>query len=440
MYTFSLWLVLFVLWVGWLYYAYGEFWIIQDEKVSLNEKLLKIETLKNKWMSVWEFKASWMPFVKDDESLRNILTQIEKEFYEFHFKNTDSGSYSEFIDKKIKEVEEKEQSDDHRVMEEISSTVLPAYVDEKLSLADSEEFSELKLVNYIERIMQTFNLEYTWDIGVSDLLPLEADIEKTKQDKDVKDGESLLENKIFYIPVSFTLEGSKASIIDFIYFIQNSGKISAKDSTLKVFEDDYFKKSEENFRSNDLVLEGDTNIKSYNIFQNQLIDFESISFNEYIYEKRDGDKRWEFLSNIRKLPQWLEKYEVDVNLRFYVKGISDYKVEKKYTEEVLGMVAYLQDIQKAKGTLSSMKISEKTPEVVVILKRLVTYEGYITWLQAKLEEFKKLKSSEIYDDILTIVDVKGKLNYDLQKVSQITQLKVEALEDAEEETEEAINK
>jgi len=33
---------------------------------------------------------------------------------------------------------------------------------------------------------------------------------------------------------------------------------------------------------------------------------------------------------------------------------------------------------------------------------------------------------------LTIIDVKGKLVYDLQKVSQITKLKVEVLENEEE--------
>ena len=428
-YTFTLWLVLFSLWAGGFYYAYGEFSVIEEKKSDLIEKLEKIEWIATTWMTVWEFKASWTSLVKDDENLKNILTQLEKDFYESHFQNTGSSSYEEFIDKKIKDVEEKEQSDIQIAMEEISSTVLPAYTEEKLSLSDSDDFSELKLVNYIERIMQTFNLDYTWDIGVSDLLPLEADIDKNKkQEKDTEQNEDLLENKIFYIPVSFTIEWSKASIIDFIYFVQNSGKVSSEETTLKVFYDDYFKKSEDNFRSWDLVLEGDTNQKSYNIYQNQLIDFESITFNEYIYEAREWDKRWDFLANVRKSPQWLEKYEADVKLRFYVKWISDYKVEKKYTEVVQGLTAYLGDIQKAKETLSAMKLSEKTPEVVVILKRLVTYEEYIMWLEEKLEEFKDLKSWEIYNDILTIVDIKGKLNYDLQKISQITQLKIDALE------------
>lgn len=434
-YTFSLWFVLFLLWAGWLYYTYGEFSLIEEEKLSLTEKIEKINNISKRWMSIWEFKSSWWVFAKDDENLRTILTQIEKEFYESHFLNDSSSSYADFIDTKIKDIEEKEQSDDQKIMEQISSTVLPAYVEEKLSLSDSEDFSELKLVNYIERIMQTFNLEYSWDIGVSDLLPLEVEDEKNtnvNKSEEVEGEEKLLQNKIFYIPVNFTIEWSKASIVDFIYFVENSGKVSATESVLKVFHDDYFEKSEENFRSADLVLEGDVNTKDYNIFKNQLIDFESIVFKEYIYDKRDGDKRWEFLSNVRRLPQWLEKYEAEVSLRFYVKGISDYKIEKKYTEVVQSLLAYQQDIQKSKNILSAMKISEKTPEAVVILKRLVGYEQYLTSLQIKLADFESLEPSDIYDDILTIIDVKGKLTYDLQKVSQITKLKVAALENEEE--------
>jgi len=322
-YTFSLWLTLFILWASWLYYTYGEFSLIEEEKASLNTKLEKINNISKEWMWIWDFKASWMVFAKEDENLRNILVQLEKDFYDSHFLNTSSSSYTDFIDKKIKDIEEKEQSDSQKIMEQISSTVLPTYVEEKLNLSDSEDFSELKLVNYIERIMQTFNLEYTWDIGVSDLLPLEVDDKNSSNKKEkTQDQWELLQNKIFYIPVSFTLEWSKASIIDFIYFIENSWKVSAENSILKVFQDDYF-------------------------------------FKEYIYEKRDGDKRWEFLSNVRKLPQWLEKYEVDVSLRFYVKGISDYKIEKKYTEAVQGLLAYKQDIEKSKNLLSAMKISEQ---------------------------------------------------------------------------------
>jgi hypothetical protein len=434
-YTFSLWFVLFILGASGLYYTYGEFSLIQEEKIALNDTLKKLDDISKIWMSLWEFKLSGMPLVNDDENLRNILAQVEKDFYESHFTNESSSSYSDFIDKKIKDIEEKEDSEEQKTMEQISSAVLPTYVDDKLSSVDGEDFSELSFVNYIERIMQTFNLEYTWDIWLSDLLPLDVDDEKNLSNQKWEDEkEVLLENKIFYIPVSLTLVWSKASIIDFIYFVQNSWKVSAENTTLSVFQDSYFEKSEENFRSSNLIMEWETNSKYYNIYENQLIDFESISFKEYIYEERDWDKRWEFLANIRKLPQGLEKFEVDVQLRFYVKGISDYKIEKKYTEEVQWLLVYKQDIQKSKDALSAMKISEKTPEAVVVLKRLVGYEQYISWLEKKLSEFKNLKSGEIYDDILTIIDVKVKLDYDLQKVSQITKLKFDALEEDLEES------
>jgi hypothetical protein len=86
-----------------------------------------------------------------------------------------------------------------------------------------------------------------------------------------------------------------------------------------------------------------------------MIEIESVIFEEYIYKKRDGDRRGEFLNNIRKFPQGQEEFAVDIALNFYVKGVSDYEIEAKYAQIVENIVAYEEDIQKSQLALSSLK-------------------------------------------------------------------------------------
>jgi hypothetical protein len=105
--------------------------------------------------------------------------------------------------------------------------------------------------------MQTFNLEYTGEIGVSQVVPLveESQALRSSNAADGKMEESRLENKIFYIPLSFQIVGNKSSIIDFLYYIENVGKIDATHDSLTVYKDKFFDISDDNYRSNHKVIE-----------------------------------------------------------------------------------------------------------------------------------------------------------------------------------------
>lgn len=428
LYSFFLWLSLFLISAGGFYYAYGEFKKISEQKWELLKVMNQIESTRKTWIWIWDFKNTGKSLVNWDKNLENIMNLIEKDFFIEHFENKSESLYEDFISKKIQEIEELESSDSQKQMEKISSTVLPSFVETWLDIDGDEDFSELKFVNYVERIMQTFNLEYSWEIGISDILPLEVEDKKKNKASD----RELLANKIFYIPVSFGITWSKASVIDFLYFIENVWKVEALDNLLYVKNDTYFKKWDEFFRSSDLVLEWEVNRWDYNIYMNQIADIETITFEEYIYEKRDGDRRGEFISNLRKSPQWLEKFSVDVTLRFYIKGISDYKVEKKYKQVISNLLEYSVDIKNSQNALASLKSNLKTPEVALLIKRLVSYDAIIVELKKNMAVYRELSQEDIYGDILKALEMEKKLVSDLKKTAGITKIKIEKFEQEEE--------
>ncbi len=423
LYTVGLWFTLFSLWVFWSYYSYWEFSRIQEKKDLLLALSEDIGDLEKEWMLLNEFKSNWKKVAKEEKNLLSIIEVLDEEFFKNHFSNDTDSMYADFIDKKIKQVQEKESSEEYAKLEEISSTVLPSYIDSTIDIDWEEAFSELHFINYVERIMQTFNLEYTGDLWIGDILPIEEKGTTLNKNKNSKKTESLV-NRIFYIPLSFTVSWSKWSIMDFIYFIENVWRVESSEGMLKVVESDFFEKSEDFSRSSRTILEWDIAKTWYNIFLNQIADIENIVFEEYVYEKRNGDEAGEFLKNIRKVPQGLEKYEIDITLNFYVKGLSEYKISKKYEEIAQSLIAYKANVSQAEKQLNAMKTSEKTPENYIILKRLVIYESYIKSVEEALKKQNTLETDKVYSDILNMLEVERKILADLQLVTNITKTNI----------------
>ena len=428
LYSLILWWALFLVTAWWAYKSYWDYSNITSEKWELLEKMKRLSGMEKHWLSFGEYKTAKKDY-KDDRNLENIAWIIEKDFFEESFKNEweEFQSFDEFIKNKEKNVDERLRSDEELAMRAISNTVLPSFNIHDLDFNENNPFSELQFVNYVETIMQTFNLEYSWDIGIGDVLPIETEESKkssNSKDKQVNE-EDLLVDKIFYIPLSFSVVGNKASIIDFIYFVEKVWNVNIASENLEIYSDSYFEKWDKNYRNADLVLDWAVKTSGYNPYLNQLIDVESIAFEKYIYEKRDGDVPLEFLSNIRKFPQGQEEFSAEVTLRFYVKGVSDYKVEKKYQDTIAEIVTYIPDVQKSIGRLSALSTKEKTPEIALLMKRLVTYQTLMQELEVNLKRYKALTAEEIYDDILTSLDIIGLIEKDLVFTSSLTWLDIE---------------
>lgn len=428
LYSLILWGSLFLLTTWWAYTAYWQYKDISSEKWELLQKIKTLSEIEKYGLSFEDYWSMKKDF-KGNRNLENIASIIEKEFFEESFKNEwkEFQTFEEFIKNKEKNVDERMRSEEELAMREISNTVLPSFSVHDLDFGESNTFSEIKFVNYVETIMQTFNLEYSWDIGIGDVLPIETEESKDMSKSKKKTGkeEDLLVDKIFYIPLSFSITGNKASIIDFIYFIEKVWNVNITSENLEIYSDGYFKKWDKNFRNADLILDGASRASNYNPYLNQLIDVESITFENYIYEKREWDAPLEFLSNIRKFPQWQEEFSAEVTLMFYVKGVSDYKIEKKYQDIITEIVAYIPDIQKSISRLSALSTKQKNPEIALLMKRLVTYQNLTQSLEINSKRYQLLTTEEIYDDILMSLDIIGLLEKDLVLTSNITWLDIE---------------
>jgi hypothetical protein len=105
---------------------------------------------------------------------------------------------------------------------------------------------------------------------------------------------------------------------------------------------------------------------------------------------------------------------------FYVKGVSDYKIEKKYQDIITEIVAYIPDIQKSISRLSALSTKQKNPEIALLMKRLVTYQNLTQSLEINSKRYQLLTTEEIYDDILMSLDIIGLLEKDLVLTSNIT--------------------
>lgn len=436
LYSLGMWILVFIWAAIWTYCSYASFGEVSTLKEEVKTLLEEEGALKKSGIAYGDFKWQSKKHIKNDKNLQKIVDSMEKNFYQENFINNDTNiSFAEFLKEKEKLIDEEMSSEKHKNMRKVLSTVLPSYSWHWLEFEETNTFSELKLINYIERIMQTFNLEYTGEIGVSQVVPLveESQALRSSNAADGKMEESRLENKIFYIPLSFQIVGNKSSIIDFLYYIENVGKIDATHDSLTVYKDKFFDISDDNYRSNHKVIEWEKWDEDYNIYMNQMIEIESVIFEEYIYKKRDGDRRGEFLNNIRKFPQGQEEFAVDIALNFYVKGVSDYEIEAKYAQIVENIVAYEEDIQKSQLALSSLKWDEKHPDIGILLKRLVSYEKKINQLKSNLENYKKLSIEQVYDDILTSLETERLLKADLIEVSEKAKIEIDSLNEDEEE-------
>ena len=398
---------------------YADYEIIKEEKLELSESVVEYQTSIEEWIEFSNFKTQKKDF-NWNKNLENIVSLLEKDFYSLSFQNIDGeyDDFNEFIENKKQETLERTKSGAEQEMKEIVNTVLPSYSIYDLWQETDQDFSELQFINYVEKIMQTFNLEYDWDIGMEEVLPLVEDSQENVKDKEPTD-EELLASKIFYIPLKFEITWNKASIIDFLYFVEKVWQVEAKDWTLWVYSDTFFEANKDLYRNSDMTLEWDTRTSDYNPYLNQIIDIESLTFKSYIYEKKDWDTRNAFIANLRKLPQWFEDFEAEVVLRFYVKWVSDYQVEEKYKNIVQWIVNKKTQIDTATKQLAGLSIKQKTPEIVLLTKRLVSYKSTISMLEENLKKFKDLEAEKVYEDIFTSLEIQDIIENDLASVKII---------------------
>lgn len=296
---------------------------IENEKNITLDLVNNIDKTENLWISYEDFellkweKSANLASEADSKYIIEILNNIDADFYEKNLVNSSwEEKYLVFLDNLFKKY-----STDQKLESDISmlSNILPIYSN-GYSGNDNKYLSDFAFINYIESILETFNISYNNFIWISELILL--------KDYMVWQWVSSLEENIFYIPLTLDIVWDKAKILEFFYYIDNVWKINIGDNWINI--NSSFDKDFATFSSK--VLKSQEKTKDYNIFNNQVFDVESIEFKDYIDSSFDvNEQNVNLVNNIRNR-QWNQKFEARVILRFYVKWLPIYKIENDINE------------------------------------------------------------------------------------------------------------
>ena len=424
-------ILLSILLFAWFNYFYPEYLKIENKKIELEEKYKKYEILKSKWLQFEKFNklhsSLWKEKISNNISLKNTLNQFNKEDYDKNFINTWSGYYLDFFKKQEKEINIKKLEQEKSGVLNVIKKILPYYTEDS-SIAKGS-LTDFKFINYIENILNNFNLQYKWVVWIKQLSAVNT-FNSLWHKKEIKT-QNQLEWEIYSFVLNFDLTGKKKNIIDFIYFIENSWNISIWDSANIVIK----KASSKNYFFNNDGLKIKNNfsdISNYfkwneKIYDNLFIEIETIKLKDYLDSSKlpTHYNKWKtFISFIKwDNNQINEKYNINISLKFYVKGQPIYKIKdfiknisvrhKKLTSIINVWIQYW---EKNKANLGySQKIS---------LKKLKSYNLYlkninknIKWLSdIKKQLWNRYKQAKSYSDVFDEID--KNLDVYLKKISE----------------------
>lgn len=339
--------------IHFVFYFVLTIWIITYGFISLLPKVTSIEKMKletkDLYNNLTKIEKTWLTFQEfkdfnntwtNSKVIEEILKSMTEDFYNKNLVNKTYASYKEFLENKSTNVNSIENK---KLIEEKTqkiSKILPLYSDSSIDFSENS-LTDYKFVNYVESIIETFNLNTTNPIGISKVDLLE-DFTLTEAKGDS------LDSNIYYVPLTLGLKWTKSWILDFLYFIENVGNINIEENNININNNYWF--LSKNWVKK--VLEWDKQNPSYNIFEHQIIDIEKISMSDYIDSTYVSKGDSNFRDFIVKT-QWNEEYEINVNLLFYVKWLPTYKIEE-FISNIL---------DKHKDSMSLINISLKDTKI-----------------------------------------------------------------------------
>lgn len=371
--------------------------IILNDKKELLELQKNIERINTKWLNFDEFKELASSNATN-KVMNEILVNMTDEFYSGNLINNTEFSYENFLKNKedllnspenLKKVEDK----NNQII-----SVLPTYSEEWISLWN-EILTDYKFINYIESIIESFNLTTTSSIWINRLVLVEDYAISNK-------AWEWLDSNIYYIPLNLDIKWTKSWIINFLYFIENVWNIKLEWDNI-IVNDNYSFLSKNWVKK---ILEWDKNSSTYNIFKNQMIDIERISMSEYL--DQSYKLRWDsdFINFINET-QWNDKFEINVNLKFYIKWLPVYKVNE--------FITWILDKYNKTVWLLNTKL-QSTDIKWVERVRLTQNNDLLKQLSTEVTELRKESSKnenldQLYKRILTIDDIINPIFKSLQK-------------------------
>ena len=312
-----IWFIFYFILLTWLILFFfisivGSLNKIEEKKDDTKKIYSEIKRIEVNGLSYDEFKKIvWVTSWSDE--YKAVLKNMTEEFYEKHLMNKTEKSFDEFIKNKTKEI--KSPKNEKLILENEKQIVniLPTYSENNISIWENT-LTDFEFINYVESILDTFNLTTKSPIWIRNIRILEDYVVSTW-------GWNSMDSNIYSIPLSINLVWTKKNIIDFLYFIENVWNIKTKDNEIIIDDNSEFL-SNNWFKR---VLSWEKYSSDYNIFEHQIIDISSITLNKYLdtlYISRNDKNFIDFI----KETQWNDLFEVKVNLNFYVKWLPKYRV------------------------------------------------------------------------------------------------------------------
>ena len=371
--------------------VFGQLKQIEDTKTVTSDLYKNIKRIEKSWLTFEEF-TSENTSLTGSVVIKEIVKNISKDFYDKNLINSVYSTHKEFIDKKKETFANTDNQNIIKSNNLIISKILPPYSENSIDFSESA-LTDYKFINYVESIIETFNFTNNDSIGISNLTLLDGFATSKAQ-------WTSLESNIYYIPLSLDLVWTKEWVIDFLYYIENVGKITLKDNNINI-NNDYWILLKNWFKQ---ALEWEKLVKDYNIFEHQIVDIDKIKFDDYIdstYVSRWDKKFLDFILDT----QWNEQYKVSVNLLFYIKWQPTYKLTE-YINKVIdkhGLATWLVTSSLQNKKIDWLERNNLTKNNEILKQLHIEVVSIKKWLSTneKIEELYKraIKIDEIIDPI-----------------------------------------
>ncbi len=352
--------ILFILiWVG-VFLLYPEMRYIEAKKIQTNNKYTELEEVKTTWISLDIFKDQVSEKVSTPYE-KQLVQNIDANTYQV-FTHTGSIPYTEFLENLTQELQQKTEKSSSD--SDIIGQILPIYGGEP---ENPYTLSDFKFVNYVESIFETFDLEYEWWIGIQDVVLVE--------DFSSEKNKNSLEASIFYIPLELKITGAKKSVLDFLHYVESTGKINIEGEAIELYSDNVL-----SLWRLPIILEWENYSPEYNIYKNPMIDIANIRMEDYLDSSISSRKEQSFIDFVRET-RGNEEFIFDVTLHFYVEGLPQYKIQNKITQ----IVTDYNNI-KAKAIKKRKSASTSAGEKIIL-------DTVIDYLQSINSEIKSLQDN-----------------------------------------------
>ncbi len=387
---------------SWIIFSYyWDFNEIEQKKEELQEKIQSLQNLEQKWLNYIEFKNIYnkqkAQLFENYKYYDFILSKIDENFYDNLFTNNKFSNFEQLLNSKENFLNAKLNSKDFLEKQQKIRKILPLYWSNK----NDVDLTDLKFIEQVENLFEKYNTSYKWEIGITNIVPVENDI-ISRQDN------------IYYIPLNLELSWYKKDILQFLKDIEtnldeldNSGKVHQLVEVKKVVFQKYIDNTYDIYRNTKVET-----LIDYIQRTNQSDDIIKIKAQILFYIKwLWRDKIIEIINTI--LGSKTKQYLFDENWKkiyFENTKIQKYKL---YNYNYNNLLSLVQKLQKNKLVQNNIYYKRK---INTIYKYLTDKSLKKDLASIKKELIKSKDLNSIYKKALKYKTIFSKLNREIYSI------------------------